>query len=126
MVAEDPCSHPLLLLSCPSLIIYTYKVTEETNTIYRRTHPSVKAVHLVGSWDNFGKPYTMERDIRRDRGQWKGCYTFKDIICDGDSGRTTKRNGGLKMGQTYYFYVSLFSMRYVRRTLSLTETSSTS
>ena len=50
----------------------------------------------------------MERDIRRDKGQWKGCYTFKDIICDGDSGRTTKRNGGLKMGQTYYFYVSLF------------------
>lgn len=48
----------------------------------------------------------MERDVRRDRGQWKGCYTFKDIICDGDSGRTPKRNGGLKMGQTYYFYVS--------------------
>ncbi|KAK3401082.1 hypothetical protein B0T20DRAFT_348524 [Sordaria brevicollis] len=49
----------------------------------------------------------MERDIRRDRGQWKGCYTFKDIICDGDSGRTTKRNGGLKMGQTYYYYYEL-------------------
>ncbi|KAK3340184.1 hypothetical protein B0H65DRAFT_550670 [Neurospora tetraspora] len=49
----------------------------------------------------------MERDIRRDRGQWKGTHTFKDIICDGDSGRTTKRNGGLKMGQTYYFYYEL-------------------
>ena len=68
----------------------------------------------------------MERDIRRDRGQWKGCYTFKDIICDGDSGRTTKRNGGLKMGQTYYFYVSLFPKDTSVGSMSLTETSSTS
>jgi len=49
----------------------------------------------------------MERDIRRDRGQWRGCYSFKDIICDGDSGSVPKRSGGLKMGQTYYYYVSI-------------------
>jgi hypothetical protein len=47
----------------------------------------------------------MERDVRRDRGQWRGCYSFKDIICDGDSGSVPKRNGGLKMGATYYYYV---------------------
>ncbi|KAK0711654.1 hypothetical protein B0H67DRAFT_298145 [Lasiosphaeris hirsuta] len=49
----------------------------------------------------------MERDIRRDRGQWRGCYTFKDIICDGGSGSVPKRNGGLKMGHTYYYYYEL-------------------
>lgn len=63
-------------------------------------------MHLIGSWDNFTTPYKMERDSRRDRGQWRGCYTFKDIVCDGDAGSILKRNGALKMGQTYYYYVS--------------------
>ncbi|KAK1751809.1 hypothetical protein QBC47DRAFT_329577 [Echria macrotheca] len=77
-------------------------------TFMLHTHPSVQAVHLVGSWDNFGRAYSMERDIRRDRGQWRGCYSFKDIICDGDGGSLApKRNGGLKMGQTYYYYYEL-------------------
>ncbi|KAH8894937.1 hypothetical protein GQ53DRAFT_762317 [Thozetella sp. PMI_491] len=49
----------------------------------------------------------MERDTRRARGQWRGCYSFKDIILDGDSGSVPKRNGGLKMGQTYYYYYEL-------------------
>jgi hypothetical protein len=48
----------------------------------------------------------MERDSRRARGQWRGCYTFKDITCEGDSGSIPKRDGGLKMGHTYYYYVS--------------------
>jgi hypothetical protein len=48
----------------------------------------------------------MERDSRRDRGQWRGCHSFKDIICDGDSTKMAGRDGGLKMGQTYYYYVS--------------------
>ncbi|KAJ2907185.1 hypothetical protein MKZ38_006479 [Zalerion maritima] len=47
----------------------------------------------------------MERDIRRDRGQWRGCYAFRDIVCDGDQPGVQKRDGGLKMGQTYYYYV---------------------
>ncbi|KAH6624408.1 hypothetical protein B0J18DRAFT_409863 [Chaetomium sp. MPI-SDFR-AT-0129] len=46
----------------------------------------------------------MERDSRRDRGQWKGCYTFKDITCEGDAGSVPKRDGGLRMGHTYYYY----------------------
>ncbi|KXH67570.1 hypothetical protein CSAL01_04632 [Colletotrichum salicis] len=50
----------------------------------------------------------MERDIRRDRGQWRGCHTFKDIVLDDDLGaRDTKRNGGLKMGNTYYYYYEI-------------------
>lgn len=51
----------------------------------------------------------MERDARRDPGQWRGCYSFKDIVCDDDSGAGLKRNGGLKMGHTYYYYVSSYS-----------------
>ncbi|ROW12099.1 hypothetical protein VMCG_00704 [Cytospora schulzeri] len=49
----------------------------------------------------------MERDVRRDRGQWRGCYEFKNIICDGDRPATARRNGGLKMGQPYYYYYEL-------------------
>ncbi|KAK7733901.1 hypothetical protein SLS53_008051 [Cytospora paraplurivora] len=49
----------------------------------------------------------MERDVRRDRGQWRGCYEFKNIICDGNQPATARRNGGLKMGQPYYYYYEL-------------------
>lgn len=49
----------------------------------------------------------MERDVRRDRGQWRGCYAFRDIICDGDNGVSPRRDGGLKMGEPYYFYYEL-------------------
>ncbi|KAK4662042.1 uncharacterized protein QC763_710090 [Podospora pseudopauciseta] len=73
-------------------------------TFMLQTHPSVQTVHLIGSWDNFNKPYTMERDSRRNKGQWRGCHNFEDIICDGDVGNAPKRSGGLKMGQTYYYY----------------------
>lgn len=71
------------------------------------THPSVQSVSLVGSWDNFTQSYNMERDVRRDRGQWRGCYEFKNIVCDGDRPTTSRRNGGLKMGQPYYYYYEL-------------------
>ncbi|RFU31002.1 hypothetical protein B7463_g5320, partial [Scytalidium lignicola] len=48
----------------------------------------------------------MERDIRRSPGQWRGCYAFDHIICDGDDS-TAPRKGGLKMGSTYYYYYEL-------------------
>ena len=67
----------------------------------------MQSVHLLGSWDSFSRQYKMERDVRRDRGQWKGCHSFKDISCDGEFGQPHKRDGGLKMGHTYYYYVSL-------------------
>ncbi|KIN06055.1 hypothetical protein OIDMADRAFT_24396 [Oidiodendron maius Zn] len=49
----------------------------------------------------------MERDIRRASGQWRGCYAFEGITCDGDGESKPKRTGGLKMGQTYYYYYEL-------------------
>ncbi|KAI1432038.1 hypothetical protein GGR50DRAFT_676321 [Xylaria sp. CBS 124048] len=49
----------------------------------------------------------MERDSRRDLGEWRGCYNFDKIICDGDVPTTLERRGGLKMGQTYYYYYEL-------------------
>lgn len=47
----------------------------------------------------------MEKDARRGHREWRGCYSFKDITCDGDSANPSKRDGGLKMGHTYYYYV---------------------
>ncbi|OAQ62312.1 hypothetical protein VFPPC_07053 [Pochonia chlamydosporia 170] len=47
----------------------------------------------------------MKQDLRRGRGQWRGCYSFKDIISrDEPSHGTSTRNGGLRMGNTYYYY----------------------
>ena len=66
----------------------------------------MRSVRLIGSWDNFSTSYPMERDSRRDRGQWKGCYAFSNITCDDDSGVGPARDGGLKMGNTYHYYVS--------------------
>ncbi|TVY32336.1 hypothetical protein LSUB1_G008221 [Lachnellula subtilissima] len=76
-------------------------------TFMTQTSPSTHSVHLIGSWDNFSKHYPMERDTRRSRGQWRGCYAFTDIICDGDGDSSPKRTGGLKMGSTYYYYYEL-------------------
>ncbi|KAI0526571.1 hypothetical protein F5B22DRAFT_166058 [Xylaria bambusicola] len=49
----------------------------------------------------------MERDSRRDRGEWRGCHNFDKIICDGDVPTSSERRGGLKMGQRYYYYYEL-------------------
>lgn len=43
----------------------------------------------------------MERDSRRDHGQWRGCHRFQDIV---PIGAKPKRTGGLTMGETYYYY----------------------
>jgi hypothetical protein len=75
----------------------------------RETHPSVQSLHLIGSWDNFTTSYSMERDSRRGRGQWRGCHSFRDIISENEApptSRNQRRNGGLRMGHTYYYYVS--------------------
>ncbi|PKS10174.1 hypothetical protein jhhlp_001924, partial [Lomentospora prolificans] len=72
-----------------------------------QTHHSVRSVHLIGSWDNFTSSYPLERDSRRDRGQWKGCYSFTNITCDDNTGVGPSRNGGLKMGSTYHYYYEL-------------------
>ncbi|UNI16302.1 hypothetical protein JDV02_002745 [Purpureocillium takamizusanense] len=76
-------------------------------TFLLQTDPSVQSVQLIGSWDNFSTCYTMRRDVRRGRGQWRGCYSFKDIVCDDVAASAAPRNGGLKMGATYYYYYEL-------------------
>ncbi|PHH61139.1 hypothetical protein CDD81_756 [Ophiocordyceps australis] len=76
-------------------------------TFLLQTDPSVQTVELIGSWDNFSSCYTMKRDVRRGQGQWRGCYSFKNIVCDDTALKRTKRNGGLKMGATYYYYYEI-------------------
>ncbi|PYI04192.1 hypothetical protein BO78DRAFT_178317 [Aspergillus sclerotiicarbonarius CBS 121057] len=72
------------------------------------TNPHVKSVKLLGSWDNFSQPYIMERDKRVGAGQWRGCHTFCNIVCDGSpTHMTPARSGGLKMGGTYWYYYLL-------------------
>ena len=71
---------------------------------------TVVSVEILGSWDNFSKPYQLKRDRRTGPGQWRGCHTFENITCDGDTlNASTSRDGGLKMGGTYWYYVSLHS-----------------
>lgn len=49
----------------------------------------------------------MERDRRMGSGHWRGCHTFTDITRDGNSpSQSPGRSGGLKMGGTYWYYVS--------------------
>ncbi|KAI1755389.1 hypothetical protein F4782DRAFT_403407 [Xylaria castorea] len=49
----------------------------------------------------------MQRDLRRDQGEWRGCHKFDKIICDGDLPTNSERRGGLKMGQKYYYYYEI-------------------
>jgi hypothetical protein len=49
----------------------------------------------------------MERDTRRGLGHWKGVHSFRDSICSIGGDRKNKKSAGLKMGGSYYFYVSV-------------------
>ena len=52
----------------------------------------------------------MERDKRAGSGQWRGCHTFTDVVFDGPPRSDISlqpRNGGLKMGGTYWYYVCI-------------------
>ena len=75
-------------------------------------------VELLGSWDNFRKPYPMQKDKASGSLDWRGCHSFTDIVCDGDAleGNSVKRDGGLRMGGTYWYFVrSKLRSRYYRR-----------
>ncbi|PYH96735.1 hypothetical protein BO71DRAFT_427816 [Aspergillus ellipticus CBS 707.79] len=77
-------------------------------TFLLSTNPNVKSVKLLGSWDNFTQPYIMQRDKRVGAGQWRGCHTFTNIVCDGSpTHMNPARSGGLKMGGTYWYYYLL-------------------
>ncbi|MCJ1395481.1 hypothetical protein MMC18_008367 [Xylographa bjoerkii] len=69
---------------------------------------SIYNVNLLGSWDNFSKPYPMQKDPRTGSGHWRGCHSFTNIVCDGDAVKPADgRDGGLKMGGTYWYYYQL-------------------
>ncbi|EGE85937.1 hypothetical protein BDDG_08882 [Blastomyces dermatitidis ATCC 18188] len=77
-------------------------------TFLVRTPPNTRSVKLFGSWDNFTRAYPMEKDSRMGRGHWKGCHTFTNIICDGETTPSAPgRDGGLRMGGTYWYYYQL-------------------
>ena len=62
----------------------------------------------MGSWDNFKTPYPMKRDSRIGPEHWSGCHSFSNIICDGKTlSETQPREGGLKMGGTYWYFYKL-------------------
>ncbi|KAL8997381.1 MAG: hypothetical protein Q9188_006337 [Gyalolechia gomerana] len=74
----------------------------------RRLPHSVRTVDLLGSWDNFQQVYPLQRDRQAGPGHWRGCHSFKNITCDGHSlNPSVSRDGGLKMGGTYWYYYRL-------------------
>ncbi|KAJ6160498.1 hypothetical protein N7470_003894 [Penicillium chermesinum] len=76
-------------------------------TFLLTTNPDIRSVKLLGSWDNFSKPYSMERDRRVGPGYWRGCFQFTDIMADGSHDHAQWRADGLKMGCTYWYYYIL-------------------
>ena len=77
-------------------------------TFLFKAPPEVRTVELLGSWDNFTRPYYMHHDKRRGHGFWAGCFHFRDIIFDGDRADWTRpRSGGLKQGGTYWYFYRL-------------------
>jgi hypothetical protein len=60
---------------------------------------------MKGSWDIFQKSYQLKKDSQT--GNWRCCHAFENIVCDGVTLETSaSRDGGLKMGGTYWYYVS--------------------
>ena len=50
----------------------------------------------------------MKPDLRMGHGHWRGCHSFTDIICDGDTFHPADgRDGGLKMGGLYWYFYQL-------------------
>ena len=50
----------------------------------------------------------MRRDSRIGPEHWSGCHNFSNIVCDGRvDGERKLRQGGLKMGGTYWYYYKL-------------------
>lgn len=77
-------------------------------TFLFRAPPEAHTVELFGSWDNFQQPYRMHHDRRRGRGFWSGCFTFHDIVFDGEKLDWSRpRSGGLKQGGTYWYFYRL-------------------
>ena len=73
------------------------------------------SVDLYGSWDNFSTPYPMQKDMQMGHGHWYGCPEFRNVICDGEvSNCTMPEDRPLKMGGTYWYYVSICTLSVLR------------
>lgn len=78
------------------------------NTFFLKAPHRVSTVELLGSWDNFERPYRLHRDFSRGKGTWVGCHTFENIVFDGDRLEWRKpRNGALKQGGRYWYFYRL-------------------
>ncbi|KAL8727701.1 MAG: hypothetical protein Q9166_005874 [cf. Caloplaca sp. 2 TL-2023] len=74
----------------------------------RQLPRSVRAVEVLGSWDDFKEAYPLQKDRQAGSGHWRGCHSFRNITCDGSSlDPSLRRDGGLKMGGTYWYYYRL-------------------
>ncbi|KAK0856332.1 hypothetical protein LTS02_010683 [Friedmanniomyces endolithicus] len=77
-------------------------------TFLFKAPPHIRTIELLGSWDNFTRPYQMHHDRRRGTGTWTGCFRFDNIVFDGDTTAWNKpRSGGLKQGGVYWYYYRL-------------------
>ncbi|KAL8987845.1 MAG: hypothetical protein Q9177_002999 [Variospora cf. flavescens] len=82
--------------------------TTTLTTFLLQLPTSIRTVDLLGSWDNFQEAYPLQKDRQAGPGHWRGCHTFKNIICDGQHlNPSASRNGGLKMGGTYWYFYRL-------------------
>lgn len=73
-----------------------------------RAPAHTRGLQLYGSWDNFSVGYAMSKDLQKGSEYWSGCFNFTNIICDGKPAEVLKsRNGGLKMGGTYWYYYKI-------------------
>ncbi|KAF2715435.1 hypothetical protein K504DRAFT_446296 [Pleomassaria siparia CBS 279.74] len=97
---KDSSRPDTLPMSCTTLVTFLFDCPS-----------AVRSVELLGSWDNFSTSYPLKQDRRKGTGIWSGCYTFDNIICDGDVENIgATRNGALKMGGTYWYYVRFLYM----------------
>ena len=67
-----------------------------------------RTLQLYGSWDNFQRAYPMSKDLQSGSEYWSGCFNFSNIVCDGKpSVLIEPRDGGLRMGGTYWYYYKI-------------------
>ncbi|KAL8646063.1 MAG: hypothetical protein Q9210_006347 [Variospora velana] len=82
--------------------------TTTLTTFLLQLPTSIRTVDLLGSWDNFQEAYPLQKDRQAGPGHWRGCHAFKNIVCDGHHlNPSATRNGGLKMGGTYWYFYRL-------------------
>jgi hypothetical protein len=105
----------ILVMDSTTLVAFLLYVSSHPSSYYKSLGSLLLSdcpvpaltVELLGSWDNFTRPYQLKRDSRRSPDTWTGCFTFHNIVCDGDlSDTSNKREGALKQAGTYWYYVS--------------------